>query len=442
MVRQYIGARYVPKFYENSQGTAEWRSGVIFEPLTIVTWNGNSYTSKKAVPAEIGDPSNNPDYWVATGLYNQQIADMIAQFDQLQQDVQDEIAAITARKVIFIGDSYCGVFGTYAHGIYTTFINSTKLSDGVNCWMYALGGAGFAGAGQGKTFGDLLEDAYNAHVADAAEITDVFICGGANDAAETTSDINTAKDAALAYIKDHFPNAITHIAMLSGFISVADRKQLMQKVRYVYYYNLPNNKVKMISNAHFPMMLLSNFTDNVHPNAAGCRMMGTVLADHFWTGNSFCEFGNSWHLTTQIPAGADVSSIFYLELEYDKTGFTLYNGINRVALGISDPDGMAVTHNGGITLEIGSAAALAGLNALVPNAESVNDNDPVYSLPCSIMGFSGDYSGITWVPIAGELLAVTDNTDIKWYFKANTAPKSFTIKDARWSLWKTHVAIK
>lgn len=73
---QYIGARYVPKFYENSAGTAEWRSGVIYEPLTIVTWNGNSYTSKKMVPSVIGDPSLNPDYWVATGLFNQQVADL------------------------------------------------------------------------------------------------------------------------------------------------------------------------------------------------------------------------------------------------------------------------------------------------------------------------------------------------------------------------------
>lgn len=71
--RQYIGARYVPKFYENSNNTAEWQSGVIYEPLTIVTYNGNSYTSKKIVPASVGNPSSNPGYWVATGIYNEQL---------------------------------------------------------------------------------------------------------------------------------------------------------------------------------------------------------------------------------------------------------------------------------------------------------------------------------------------------------------------------------
>ena len=71
-VRQYIGARYVPKFYEGSTGT-EWESNVAYEPLTIVTVNGNSYTSKIYVPAAVGSPIDNPDYWVATGNYSSQI---------------------------------------------------------------------------------------------------------------------------------------------------------------------------------------------------------------------------------------------------------------------------------------------------------------------------------------------------------------------------------
>lgn len=72
MTRQYIGARYVPKFYDYN-GSPDWRSGVEYEPLTIVTRNGNSYTSKKPVPSSIGAPENNPEYWVSTGVYNQQV---------------------------------------------------------------------------------------------------------------------------------------------------------------------------------------------------------------------------------------------------------------------------------------------------------------------------------------------------------------------------------
>lgn len=72
-VTQYIGARYVPLFYVNSDGTTEWREGVEYEALTIVTWNNNSYTSRKPVPVNVGSPSDNPEYWVQTGNYNAQI---------------------------------------------------------------------------------------------------------------------------------------------------------------------------------------------------------------------------------------------------------------------------------------------------------------------------------------------------------------------------------
>lgn len=87
-VTQYIGARYVPAFYENSDGTAEWRSGVIYEPLTIVTYNMNSYTSKKPVPAEIGNPSDNPSYWAATGMYNEQIASMQDRINEIGETIE------------------------------------------------------------------------------------------------------------------------------------------------------------------------------------------------------------------------------------------------------------------------------------------------------------------------------------------------------------------
>lgn len=86
-LHQYIGARYVPKFYENSLGTAEWVAGVMYEALTVVTWNGNSYTSKKTVPANIGDPSANPAYWVATGIFNQQVADLSDRMTAAEGDI-------------------------------------------------------------------------------------------------------------------------------------------------------------------------------------------------------------------------------------------------------------------------------------------------------------------------------------------------------------------
>ena len=99
---QYIGARYVPKFFENSSGTSDWRSNTQYEALTVVTRNGNSYTSKKPVPANIGAPEVAPEYWVATGIYNEQFREYDRKIDnvitgykeadiRLKSDVESDI---------------------------------------------------------------------------------------------------------------------------------------------------------------------------------------------------------------------------------------------------------------------------------------------------------------------------------------------------------------
>lgn len=100
MVRQYVGARYVPLFYSGSNGT-NWESGVEYEPLTVVTYMGNSYTSKKLVPATAGAPSEFPDYWAPTGTYN-------AQVESYRQEVQEVIQktknAVTPEQFGAAGD--------------------------------------------------------------------------------------------------------------------------------------------------------------------------------------------------------------------------------------------------------------------------------------------------------------------------------------------------
>ena len=66
-VTQYIGSRYVPLFAD----PIEWSSSNTYEPLTIVIHEGNSYTSKQAVPK--GIDISNEAFWALTGNYNAQV---------------------------------------------------------------------------------------------------------------------------------------------------------------------------------------------------------------------------------------------------------------------------------------------------------------------------------------------------------------------------------
>lgn len=77
----YVGARYVPKFAD----PIEWDTERGYESLTIVTYKGESYTSKCPVPP--GIDIKNGRYWALTGAYNAQVEEYKNQVKDLSQQV-------------------------------------------------------------------------------------------------------------------------------------------------------------------------------------------------------------------------------------------------------------------------------------------------------------------------------------------------------------------
>ena len=208
-VTQYIGARYVPKFYQNSSGTAAWTANTLYEPLTIVTRNGNSYTSKKPVPAEIGAPENNPEYWVATGIFNEQVESIRQQILQAEEDFTEGLATkANRRRFVLIGDSYgVGIAGqnvSNVPGWGTNFKEIMGLSDD-DCFMNFENSTGFIGY-VSDTFTTLVN---NVTVTDPESITDIVVAGGRNDegAALDTTSLNNAMNGFYSAAKTRFPNA-------------------------------------------------------------------------------------------------------------------------------------------------------------------------------------------------------------------------------------------
>lgn len=114
--RRYIGARYVPKFYQNSvDGSAQWEANVVYEPLMYVTLtNGHMYLSRKQVPATVGSPVDNIDYWLDVANYNGYISQLQAEIDDindvkipainsniaLKQDITDNNLNTTDKTVV------------------------------------------------------------------------------------------------------------------------------------------------------------------------------------------------------------------------------------------------------------------------------------------------------------------------------------------------------
>lgn len=146
--RQYIGARYVPLFAD----PLEWSAGRVFDPLTIVTYLGNSYTSKKRVPADIGSPMDNPAYWALTGSYNAQIEEYRQAAEQAREDsIEAKTEASEASKNAddakklandaknYADDSFVKAtqVGGYKNAVVEVFTDNKPFpSDGVDAFTY------------------------------------------------------------------------------------------------------------------------------------------------------------------------------------------------------------------------------------------------------------------------------------------------------------------
>ena len=195
--RQYVGARYVPKVM------GEWNKALQYEALSIVTYAGNSFTSKVPVPANID--ISNKTYWVNTGNYNAQVEAYRQQTAQVENRLNSEIIDRkndTKDNILWIGDSYSE---NYNH----------KLPNGVrymlnakNWYEYSKGGAGFLGAWAGASFNDLIEKAKKEMSASQKEmIKYVYIVGGANDSSFPWTQLKDKVVSTVQNARNSFPNA-------------------------------------------------------------------------------------------------------------------------------------------------------------------------------------------------------------------------------------------
>lgn len=90
---QYIGSRYEPIFGRKGEDSIEWDNTGTYGPLTIVLYQGNSYTSRQFVP--VGIEITNKEYWANTGNYNAQIEQYRMEVAQYAQQVTQYDQRIT-----------------------------------------------------------------------------------------------------------------------------------------------------------------------------------------------------------------------------------------------------------------------------------------------------------------------------------------------------------
>jgi len=203
--REYVGARYVPRF------TGLYDATQIYDALDVVdNGSGTSYIAKKTVPA--GTPLTNTAYWFVYGASSGAILSLQNRMDAVESNIAIlDNNKSRARKAIYLGNSYANGEGTEAgNGLYT----KTKglFADSR---LYFNGGVGFLTYPlHSITFTTLLTNA----IADSGglahdEVTDIIILSAWGDTAalldgSTVNDFITAMSSFVSLARTNFPNLI------------------------------------------------------------------------------------------------------------------------------------------------------------------------------------------------------------------------------------------
>lgn len=271
--RQYVGARYVPKIM------GEWNKALQYEALSVVTYMGNSFTSKVPVPANV--EINNTDYWVNTGNYNAQVEEYRKETERVATDLNAITDKINKSEFypLIIGDSY-NTSGIASPTWGEIFQTNMGLTDNVNSKTLGYASRGFIGYGDGDYLTELKRDLPNLTSDLKNKITSCIICGGANDCNNNVTEdkLRIAIKNTCEYITTILPNCKTFYI---GFIS---RKLLVNNDFYKYRAMY----LKVVNNLHYTWLNgmenalydIRHFkTDNLHPNEDGMYDIANALTE-------------------------------------------------------------------------------------------------------------------------------------------------------------------
>lgn len=305
--RQYIGARYVPKFAD----PIAWDNTRAYEALTIVDYLGTSYTSKKAVP--VGVAITNSEYWVATGIYNAQVEQYRQEVVTLEQELKNKNRPYDMDFVIFIGDSFAN---DADHNWVLPLVSKLGLSSDEYVKL-ARGSVGFARDVSGNTFVTMLQD-YTSGLTTAEKnrVSHIIVCGGGNDAAADTA-LDTNRTAVLnaiatfcSYANSNYPNAEIYIGGLSCNQNYADVSRVAD-ANAVYAEGAIKNGAHFLDGCQWILknkLLVSS--DGVHPTNDGYTVLGEGIWECLMTG--FCHVSSGMRQSGKFAVGTDpVGRFFY-----------------------------------------------------------------------------------------------------------------------------------
>ena len=320
-MRQYVGARYVPKFMGAYDATQ------IYEALCVVDNGlGTSYISK--VPTPAGTPLTDTDYWAIYGASSGAIISLQDQIDDMNdgtvpgslqnqinemQDgsvsgsLQDQINDLSSsvadaeKQIVILTDSYGMSGAPYADHSFLYYLEQRGILNYCSKWGYLFEGSiGFNPSNPSGTFQDLVQN--NIATVDDDKVTDIYVVGGTNDA-KNGDDITTLGPGFSTFITNalaKYPNVKTITMIYCPHMPLNQYSYPYPQVTYYAYLNgfMADSVDVQVVNAINAFNFNDLQSDFVHPSLSGQKKLArfilglisgskTLPSDYIYTAPAF-----------------------------------------------------------------------------------------------------------------------------------------------------------
>lgn len=287
-MRQYIGARYVPKFMGTYDATQ------IYEALCVVdNGMGTSYIAK--VPTPANTPLTDTTYWAIYGASSGAIINLQDQIDDINNvkipDINSDISALETkvdnldeRFYLFVGDSYVANFNPN----WATKVVDYLGLDSDHYETVSVGGAGFRDRNETNSFLNLVTN-YSGAI-DRDKITDIVVAGGLNDSRFTSNNADanalaTNIAAFFTYCRTEFANAKIWVGYISGeldYIANDISLKARQWCLWQYIRCTALNGGYYLFNSELAIHLDKSCynADGIHPSNTGATYIGNAIANN------------------------------------------------------------------------------------------------------------------------------------------------------------------
>lgn len=401
--RQYVGARYVPKFFDND-GSSDWVRGIAYEALTIVTYLGNSYTSRIPVPSNVPDPASDEGrkYWVNTGNYNQQVGDYKSEVDAYKLEVEtlnqalidetntrksvdesivSQIKENNERYFMLLGDSFCGgVISASSVGKgWGGYAVDAIGSDHAEIITSSL--AGVYGFGSSAKFVDIIKGYTPKH--EAYKYTDIVVLAGTNDIGVATATVTKGVTDFVQYCKTAYPNAKITIGVIG-----TNPTGLLKVYRNSYIHGADYGAHTTCDGAMVYCGDKTLISDGIHLTQSGYDAYKTYTNQYVITGH--CDFNYQNTFTVNI-------------LGFDLTCYSTLSK-NHLNLRIGD-----MNESIAVVLEPSAAEIFFDISSKIPY---ITPQAIGFSLGSMYTTTGNAYAGSCqlWIDSAGKICKVRDVT--------------------------------